>query len=151
MVIFKKAKDNQIERLVEISKAAFDTDIEVGASEVGGPPDYDCMKWHRQMCKSGNLYVLMKDEAIVGGAIIFEDEKDVDIVYVGRIFVDPLQYHKGYGKEIMQQIEKVDARKHIFRLETPVWNQRTNSFYPKCGYEEMYRDEESVYYQKVLG
>lgn len=96
MVIFKKANDNQIERLVEISKAA-------------------------------------------------------DIVYVGRIFVDPLQYRKGYGKEIMQQIEKVDAEKHIFRLETPVWNQRTNSFYPKCGYEEMFRDEESVYYQKVLG
>lgn len=29
------------------------------------------MKWHRQMCKNGNLYVLMKDEAIVGGAIIY--------------------------------------------------------------------------------
>lgn len=89
MVIFKKANINQIERLVEISKAAFDTDIEVGASEFGGPPDYDCMKWHRQMCKNGNLYVLVKDEAIVGGAIIFENEKDADIVYVGRIFVDP--------------------------------------------------------------
>lgn len=35
MVIFKKANINQIERLVEISKAAFDTDIEVGASEFG--------------------------------------------------------------------------------------------------------------------
>lgn len=113
MVIFKKANINQIERLVEISKAAFDTDIEVGASEFGGPPNYDCMKWHRQMCKNGNLYVLVKDEA-------------------------------------MQQIEKVDAEKHILRLETSVLNQRTNSFYPKCGYEEMYRDEESVYYQKVL-
>lgn len=64
------------------------------------------MKWHRQMCKNGNLYVLMKDKAIVGGAIMFEDEKDADIVYVGRIFVDALQYRKGYGKEIMQQIEE---------------------------------------------
>lgn len=69
------------------------------------------MKWHRQMCKNGNLYVLMKDEAIVGGAIMFEDEKDVDIVYVGRIFVDALQYRKGYGKESMQQIEKSRCRK----------------------------------------
>lgn len=117
-----------------------DTDIEVGASEVAGLPDYDCMKWHRQMCKNGNLYVLMKDEAIVGGAIMFEDEKDADIVYVGRIFVDALQYRKGYGKEIMQQIEKVDVENHILRLETLVSNQRTNSFYPKCGYEKMYRD-----------
>lgn len=86
------------------------------------------MKWHRQMCKNGNLYLLMKDEAIVGGAIMFEDEKDADIVYVGRIFVDALQYRKGYGKEIMQQIEKVDVENHILRLETLVSNQRTNFF-----------------------
>lgn len=70
---------------------------------------------------------------------------------VGRIFVDALQYRKGYGKEIMQQIEKVDVENHILRLETSVSNKRTNSFYPKCGYEEMYQDEASVYYQKVLG
>lgn len=41
MIDFRKAERNQIERIFGISKAAFDTDIEVGASEVGGPPDYD--------------------------------------------------------------------------------------------------------------
>lgn len=51
----------------------------------------------------------------------------------------------------LQMIKKrIDPAKHTFRLETPVWNIRTNSFYPKCGYKEMYRDKESVYYQKVL-
>ena len=48
---------------------------------------------------------------MVGLLFMFEDEKDADIVYVGRIFVDALQYRKGYGKEIMQQIEKVDVKK----------------------------------------
>ncbi|WP_233451291.1 MULTISPECIES: GNAT family N-acetyltransferase [Streptococcus] len=46
---------------------------------------------------------------LVGLLFMFEDEKDADIVYVGRIFVDALQYRKGYGKEIMQQIEKVQS------------------------------------------
>ncbi len=36
------------------------------------------------------------------------------------------------------------------RLETPVWNSRTNSFYKKLGYTEMYRNEESVFYQKNI-
>lgn len=49
MIDFKKAEQNQIEKIVEISKAAFDTDIEVGASEVGGPPDYDSLKWHERI------------------------------------------------------------------------------------------------------
>ena len=65
---------------------------------------------------------------LVGLLFMFEDEKDADIVYVGRIFVDALQYRKGYGKEIMQQIEKVDVENHILRLETLVSNQRTNFF-----------------------
>lgn len=50
---------------------------------------------------------------MVGLLFMFEDEKDADIVYVGRIFVDALQYRKGYGKESMQQIEKVDVENHI--------------------------------------
>ena len=33
------------------------------------------MKWHRQMCKNGNLYLLMKDEAIVGGAVLLQSFK----------------------------------------------------------------------------
>ncbi len=118
---------------------------------MGGPPDYDSVKWHEHMWKNGNLYVLMKDEEVIGGALLFADNKENDVLYVGRIFVDPSQYKKGFGKEMMRQIERMDTTKHTFRLETPVWNSRTNSFYPKCGYKEMFRDEESVYYQKVLG
>ena len=30
----------------------------------------------------------------------------------------------------------------------PIWNERTNRFYKKCGYTEIGRDDESVYYEK---
>ena len=44
-----QAEQKQIEGIVEISKAAFDSDIAVGASSVGGPPEYDSVAWHEQM------------------------------------------------------------------------------------------------------
>ena len=37
----ENAELKNIERIVAISKAAFDSDIDVGASEPDGPPDYD--------------------------------------------------------------------------------------------------------------
>ena len=140
----------QIAEIVRISREAFDTDIEVGADEAGGPPDYDSVKWHESMQTSGNLFVLTKDDEIIGGALLFEDKKENNVLYVGRIFIDPKYHKKGFGKELMRQIEQINPEKKFFRLDTPVWNRRTNSFYPQCGYQEMYRDEESVYYQKVL-
>ena len=42
------AELKNIERLVAISKAAFDSDIYVGASEADRPPDYDSIAWHIQ-------------------------------------------------------------------------------------------------------
>lgn len=44
----EQAERKQIERLVDISKAAFDSDIAVGASTVGGPPEYDSVTWHEK-------------------------------------------------------------------------------------------------------
>ena len=43
MILMKleNAELEHIERIVAISKAAFDSDINVGAAEAGGPPDYD--------------------------------------------------------------------------------------------------------------
>jgi hypothetical protein len=36
------------------------------------------------------------------------------------------------------------------KLDTPLWNVRTNAFYTKLGYCEAKRDEEFAYYQKEL-
>ncbi len=38
----------------------------------------------------------------------------------------------------------------IIKLDTPIWNERTNRFYKKCGYTEIGRDGESVYYEKQM-
>ena len=66
----ENAELKHIERIVAISKAAFDSDINVGASEAGGPPDYDSIPWHIQMKNEGHLLQAVVDREIVEGAIL---------------------------------------------------------------------------------
>ena len=144
------ADESEISTLTRQSKEAFDSDVEVGADEAGGPPDYDCEQWHREMQKSRNLYSIIANGELVGGMLLFEDSFDPRVVYVGRIFIGKEFLRKGYGREAMLYAERLFPNAVFFKLETPVWNIRTNTFYPSLGYTEMKRDEESVYYQKQL-
>ena len=77
----ENAELKHIERIVAISKAAFDSDIHVGASEADRPPDYDSVPWHIQMKNEGHLLQAVIDGEIVGGAILFVDE-DGETLYV---------------------------------------------------------------------
>ena len=149
-MILVKAEKEHIPALVEISKKAFDSDITVGASGVGGPPDYDSEEWHIKMMEEGHLFTAIDGERIVGGILVFGDENNASFLYVGRIFVDPDLFRKGYGIRIMEQIERMNPAVTTWCLDTPIWNQRTNRFYPKIGYVEKGRDAETVYYQKTV-
>ena len=143
----ENAEPQNIERIVAISKAAFDSDLDVGASQPDGPPDYDSLAWHIQMQKEGHLLQAVVDGEIVGGAIVFLD-KDGETLYVGRIFIDPVHHRKGYGLTLMKMVESYYTGIRKIKLDTPLWNVRTNAFYRKLGYCEVGRDEEFAYYQK---
>jgi RimJ/RimL family protein N-acetyltransferase len=143
------AERNNIEKIVALSKAAFDSDIEVGASEPGGPPAYDSLAWHIQMQQEGHLLQAVLDGEIVGGALLFVDH-DGETLYIGRIFIDPIHYRKGYGLALMQLAETYYPGIKRIKLDTPLWNVRTNAFYTKLGYCEVERDQDFAYYQKEL-
>ena len=131
--------------LMCISKKAFDSDVEVGASSVGGPPGYATLSFHTKMARMNCLYKLVDDYKIVGGALLFLKDNELNI---GRIFIDPEYFRKGYGIFMMQQIEESFAEVKVFTLDTPIWNIRTNAFYQKLGYEEVKRDGAFVFYEK---
>ena len=147
MMELTKAGTSDVLVINSISKRAFDSDIFVGASSKAGPPGYMSVSFHIKMAKANHLYKLSVDGLIVGGAILFADGLQLNI---GRIFVDPEYFRKGYGIFIMQEIERIfsDA-KEIF-LDTPVWNIRTNAFYQKLGYIEYKKDDEFIYYIKKI-
>ena len=149
MILMKleNAELKHIERIVAISKAAFDSDIYVGARDADRPPDYDSVPWHIQMKNEGHLFQAVIAGELVGGAILFLD-KDGETLYIGRIFIDPVHHRKGYGLALMKMVETYYSGIKKIKLDTPLWNVRTNAFYAKLGYCEVRRDAEFAYYQK---
>lgn len=147
MIEFVKASTSDALVINGMSKRSFESDIEVGAPSKAGPPGYMSIQFHTKMARSNHLYKLLVDGLIIGAAILFSDGDRLDI---GRIFISPEYHRKGYGISMMHEIEKMfPAIKEIY-LDTPVWNTRTNSFYPKLGYTEYKRNSEFVYYRKIL-
>ena len=142
---FMKAGTSDALVLNAISRLAFDSDTEVGAPSAGGPPGYMSLKYHMKMAKSGHLFKLTENGLILGGAILFRRGGTLNI---GRIFIDPQHFRKGYGILMMQEIEALFPDVKVFVLDTPVWNTRTNAFYAKLGYSEVKRDCDFVYYSK---
>ena len=128
-----------------ISKRAFDSDILIGAASPGGPPGYGSVSFHTKMARQGHLYKLTDDGLIVGGAVLFLKN---DVLNIGRIFVTPEHFRKGYGGYMMWEVENMFPEVKEFTLDTPVWNVRTNAFYSKLGYHEIKRDKEFVFYSK---
>ena len=145
--VFRKANENEVEILSELSIAAFHTDYLVGGDKLDGPPGYDDINWHFDMQKDGHLYAFIVDDKIIGGAVIFIENNSI---YIGRIFVDPLYHYQGYGIAIMNAIESLDDSINTFYLDTPIKNIRTNAFYKKLGYIETSKDAECVYYKKAF-
>jgi len=146
----KLATSEEIKTLTDISKRAFDTDIGVGGKEMGGPPDYDSDNWHIKMMQNDNLYSIIEDGIIIGGMLLFRDCKNNYIMYVGRIFIAPGVHKKGYGLEAMMLMEDMFPVVTTFKLDTPIWNKRTNCFYKKAGYIKMYEDKDSIYFEKIV-
>ena len=142
---FLRASTADAVSLMCISKKAFDSDVEVGARGAGGPPGYNSLSFHTKMARMNCLYKLVDDYKIVGGALLFLKD---DILNVGRIFIDPEHFRKGYGIFMMQQIEESFSEVKVLTLDTPIWNIRTNAFYQKLGYVEVRRDGDFVYYEK---
>lgn len=143
---FMKAGTSDALVLNAISRLAFDSDTEVGAPSAGGPPGYMSLKYHMKMAKSGHLFKLTENGLILGGAILFRRGGTLNI---GRIFIDPQHFRKGYGILMMQEIEALFPDVNVFVLDTPVWNTRTNAFYTRLGYSEVKRNTDFVYYSKT--
>ncbi len=143
---FMKAGTSDAPVLNSISKQAFDSDAEVGATSPGGPPGYQSVSFHVRMARMNHLFKLVDENGVIlGGAILF---RQGDTLNIGRIFIDPQHFRKGYGIFLMREIETLFPDVKAFTLDTPVWNTRTNAFYTRLGYSEMKRDKDLVYYSK---
>ena len=143
---FMKAGTADALVLKSLSKQAFDSDAEVGAPSPGGPPGYQSVPFHVRMARTNHLFKLVDGNGVIlGGAILF---RRGDMLNVGRIFIDPQHFRKGYGIFLMREIEALFPDVKVFTLDTPAWNTRTNAFYARLGYSEVKREGDLVYYSK---
>ena len=143
---FLKAGTSDALVLAGLSRQAFNSDVKVGAASSGGPPGYQSVPFHARMARMNHLFKLADENGVImGGAILF---RKGDTLNIGRIFIDPQHFRKGYGILMMREIEAMFPDVKAFTLDTPVWNTRTNTFYTGLGYSEVERDTDFVYYAK---
>ena len=145
-LIFMKAGTSDAPVLNSISKQAFDSDAGVGVASPGGPPGYQSVSFHVRMARMNHLFKLADENGVIlGGAILF---RQGDTLNIGRVFIDPQHFRKGYGIFMMREIEAMFPDVKVISLDTPIWNIRTNAFYTRLGYSEVKRDNDFVYYSK---
>ena len=147
-ITLQKATARDAVALAEISKRAFDSDVDCGAPGPGGPPGYDSAQWQRDIMKRADYYKILHGERIVGGLIVFR--KAPREYELGRIFIDPNVQGQGIGAQAMALMEAAYPLAKLWTLDTPTWNTRTNRFYPKMGYIKTGERGEDGFYRKTM-
>lgn len=130
------AEPDDAEKLADISKRAFDSDIDHGAPGEGGPSGYDSPDHQRLMIenKSGDYLKIQYDGKIVGGTTVW---KVSDTHYeIFNVFVDPDYHRKGIGKESFRLIMEKYPQAKRWTLDTPEWNTRTKGYYEHLGFTQ---------------
>jgi GNAT superfamily N-acetyltransferase len=146
-----RAAESEAEELASISKRAFHSDKDVGASGEGGPIGYDSPSFQQRMMKFLEYYKILQDDTITGGIIVSPRKKLYRILE--RIFVDPLHQNKGFGSQAMELLWQTYPKVQLWTLGTPEWNVRTKHFYEKLGFIQVgwtKEDGRGRYYQKVM-
>ena len=148
-----QATEFDAERLAELSKLAFDTDVEVGAPGEGGPPGYDDQKWQTRAMKRMDYYCILLDESVLGGVIVGSGGEEHKILE--RIFIDPKHHNRGMGTRAMELTMELYPAAKVWTLGTPEWNVRTKNFYEKLGFVQVGWDNADLdfrgkWYQKIL-
>lgn len=147
-----QATEFDAERLSELSKLAFDTDVEVGAPAEGGPPGYDDSEWQKRAMKIMDYYCVLLDESVLGGVIVGSGGEEHKILE--RIFIDPMHHNMGIGSRAMELTMEQYPTAKVWTLGTPEWNARTRHFYEKLGFIQVGWDNADPkfrgrWYQKI--
>ena len=130
-----RAKTEDAERLADISKRAFDSDICVGALGEGGPPGYDSLESQVDMMKWCDYYKILYDGRIVGAFIVAK--KRASHYECCRMFVDPEFQNQGVATRAFKMVWEMHKDARVWTLDTPEWNVRTKHFYEKLGFVQV--------------
>ncbi len=144
-----RATGKDATKLAEISKQAFENDVQYGAPGPGGPPGYDSAAWQSKMMRLGEYYKIDIDGEIIGGLIVFR--KQPREYEVGRIFLAPPFQNHGFGRQVFEFLWAAYPLVKRWTLDTPQWNVRNRHFYQSVGFREIGTDREGgVLFERCL-
>lgn len=148
-----EAVEDDAHLLADVSKRAFESDVDVGAKEPGGPPGYDSYKDQVRYMEYFDYYRITLDDYTVGGVTTaHHGEGHRELV---RIFVDPESQRQGVGLRAVELVMSLYPDVKLWTTGTPEWNTRTKSFYEKLGFAQVGWTVETVgrgrWYQKKFG
>jgi len=123
------------ETLTEVSRRAFEHDVDYGSPDVCGPPGYDSPAWQRRMMKNGRYYKILENNRIVGGLILFRLKGEK--AEFGRVFLEPDCQNRGIGSRALDFAESAFPDVKHWALDTPSWNLRNQHVYEKAGYAKV--------------
>lgn len=133
---FKELKEENINELTPIMKAAFDYDTKIHlGKECGGPSGYDDGTFLRKWALDENATSLCiyEDNSLIGAVILWINSNNEN--YLGNIFIDINYENKGIGTKVWELIEKLYPDATIWNTETPIFSRRNHNFYVnKCGF-----------------
>lgn len=134
MIRLIRARSSDAEALTEISRRAFDNDVNYGAPGPGGPPGYDSVEWQRRTIAGSEYYGIYDDHTLIGGVIISGGPGEHEL---WRLFLAPERQNQGIGSQVLELVWAQYPLVTRWRLDTPNWNERTRRFYARNGFEEV--------------
>lgn len=150
-VRFEKVTEDDVLKMTEVMKRAFDEDTRRHlGEECGGPPGYDngdfINKWY--LNSGSESFKILIDDILIGGINVFINENNEN--YLGNIFLDPLYQDKGYGRIIWRYIEQKYPDTKKWTTDTPGFSKRNHNFYVnKCGFKVIKIDNPKDKYEET--
>lgn len=148
MVKLERAKLEDAEQITKVKIAAYNKEINKYLGRDGGPSGYDKVESEKYIINNFIAYKIVLDAEIIGGLFLIPE--GMETMLFEDFVIHPIFQGKGYGYKIMCMIEELYSKIKEWRLSTPVFSVGNQHLYEKFGYREVSRDEDEVYYRKIL-
>lgn len=148
MLVIERAQLQDAETITEIKIAAFNQEINTYLGRNGGPPGYDSVESEIDIINRFIAYKIMLDDEIIGGLFLIPEGEE--IMHFEDFVIRPSMQGKGYGYKVLCMVEKLYPNIKKWVLSTPVFSVGNQHLYEKFGYREIRRDENEVYYNKII-
>ena len=148
MLKLERARLEDAEAITEIKIAAFNREINTYLGRNGGPPGYDSVESEIDIIHNFIAYKIMLDDEIIGGLFLIPEGDET--MHFEDFVIRPSMQGRGYGYQTLCMVEKLYPNIKKWLLSTPVFSVGDQHLYEKFGYCETARDENEVYYNKII-